>query len=104
MFILLIASKESLETLHDIIGLSKTFSESGHKVVVFLNEESVNLIENKRYELSMLPNDIILKVCRTSANRKGITSFKKLSISPELSSLGELVDLMEEADRIVFLR
>ena len=104
MFILLVASTESSETMQDIIGLSLPLSNMGHKVVVFFNEESVNLLEKRRYEFSLIPVGIRLKVCRTIAIRKGLTKIEDLIFSAEMSSLGELVNLLEEADRTVFLR
>jgi len=104
MFILLVASTESSETMQDIIGLSLPLSNMGHKVVVFFNEESVNLLEKRRYEFSLIPVNIRLKVCRTNAIRMGFTKIEDLIFSAEMSSLGELVNLIEEADRTVFLR
>ena len=103
MFVLLVVSSDTLGTIQDIIGLSNSLSEKGNKVVIFFNEESVNLLKKGREELTVLSVGTRLKACRTTASRKGLNNRDDLIIGSEMSSLGELVDLMEEADRTVFL-
>lgn len=103
MFVLLVASSDSLITIRDIIGLSNSLSVKGHKVIVFFNDESVNLLGREREDLTSLQVGVRLKVCRTTASKKGLSNRGDFIIGVEMSSLGELVELMEEADRTVFL-
>ena len=103
MFILLVASSDSLDTIKDIVGLSSSLSDKGHKIIIFFNDESVKLLKKDREELTILPVGVRLKVCRTTASRNGLNKREDFIIGVEMSSLGELVDLMDEADRTVFL-
>jgi len=103
MFVLLVASSDSMNTIRDIVGLSNSLSMKGHKVIIFYNDESVSLLESGRAELTGLPVGVRLKVCRTTASKKGLNKREDFIIGVEMSSLGELVELMEEADRTVFL-
>ena len=103
MFVLLVASSDSMETIQDIVGLTSILSERGHKIIIFFNNESINILKNYREDLTELPVGTRIKACRTTANKYGLNKKSDFIIGIEMSSLGELVDLMDEADRTVFL-
>jgi len=106
MRILLVAYSDSEATAEKIEGLAKAALARGHDVTVFLNGVSVRLVESGRQtrEFSDLVDDgVHLLVCRTSAATSGIESPGQLMGGVEMSSLSELVDLMEENGRVLFL-
>ena len=106
MRILLVAYSDSEATAEKIEGLAKAALTRRHEVTVFLNGVSVRLVESGRRtrEFSDLVADgVRLLVCRTSAATSGIESPDQLVGGAEMSSLSELVDLMEESGRVLFL-
>ncbi|MFP3950719.1 MAG: DsrE family protein [Candidatus Bathyarchaeia archaeon] len=84
--------------LQHLIGLTLAASERGHKVSIFLNTESVSLLREER--LREVGGYIL--VCRTSAVKAGIEK-EELYCNSRMSSLGELVELIDESDKVVFL-
>jgi sulfur relay (sulfurtransferase) complex TusBCD TusD component (DsrE family) len=74
-------------------------------LVVFFNSQSTGLLGLKRdSNLQVLSGQgVRLLACRTSALESGLASSGALMEEAEMSSLGELVGLMEEADRALFL-
>jgi len=106
MKILLVASKDSKETLEDVKGLSESSLSKGHEVTVFFNSGSTRLLSSAR-ETDDLPalkrRGVRLLACRTSALEMGLASSGALLAGAEMSSLGELVDLMDTSDRAVFI-
>jgi len=101
-----VAYSDSEATAEKIEGLAKAALARGHEVTVFLNGVSVRLVESGRQtrEFSDLVDDgVHLLVCRTSAATSGIESPGQLMGGVEMSSLSELVDLMEENGRVLFL-
>jgi len=106
MMILLVASKDSMETLEDVKGLSEASLSRGHEVTVFFNSRSTRLLSSSRETdaLSTLKRrGVRLLACRTSALEMGLASRGALVEGAEMSSLSELVDLMDASDRAVFL-
>jgi predicted peroxiredoxin len=105
MFILLMTSTDSPETLETVHSLTQASISKGHKVVVFFNSQSTGLLGLKRdSNLQVLSGQgVRLLACRTSALESGLASSGALMEEAEMSSLGELVGLMEEADRALFL-
>jgi len=106
MRILLVAYSDSEATTKKIEGLAKAALARGHEITVFLNGVSVRLVESGR-RIRGFPNLLIdgvrLLVCRTSATTSGIESPDQLVGGAEMSSLSELVDLMEESSKVLFL-
>ena len=103
MFILLVASHDSQAVAEDIQGLVAPFAAKGYKVFVFFSEDSIRLLNPDRQELKKLPVGVRLLACRTAAKDHGLSSQKDMIPGAEMSSLGELAELLEEADRCVFL-
>ena len=106
MKILLVASKDSKETLEDVKGLSESSLSRGHEVTVFFNSGSTRLLSSAR-ETDDLPKlkrkGVRLLACRTSALETGLASTGALLEGAEMSSLSELVDLMDASDKAVFI-
>jgi predicted peroxiredoxin len=106
MFILLLASTDSPETLKTIHGLTRASISRGHSVVVFFNSDSTRLLGSDRNSpdlRSISDMGVRLLACRTSALESGLAPKGALMKGAEMSSLGELVGLMAEADRALFL-
>jgi predicted peroxiredoxin len=106
MRILLVAYSDSEATSKKIEGLTKAARARGHEVFVFFNGVSVRLVESGRRTRgfsNLLIDGVRLLVCRTSATTIGIESPDQLVGGAEMSSLSELVDLMEESSRVLFL-
>ena len=106
MFILLVASTDSQETLETVYGLTQASLSKGHSVVVFFNSQSTRLLgsdSNSPYLPYLSELGVRLLACRTSALESGLASSEALIVGAEMSSLGELVDVLAEADRALFL-
>ena len=105
MLILMIGSTDSRSTAEKIVNLVSASLDRGHRVTVFCNAESTRLLESGRIEeLTMLVSrDVRLLACRTSVQELGLTSPGDLVEGAEMSSMGELVDLIEASDRTLFL-
>lgn len=104
MFLLLVAN--SIFTEDTITGLATAARDRGHEVAVFFDGASVRLVgsESANREIEALaPRGVRLLACRTSAATSGISSTGDLIRGAEMSSLSELVELMEESDRTIFL-
>jgi len=79
--------------------LTSAASRAGHNVSVFFNEEAVKLLKAPS-RVEYLYADLL--ACRASSKDYGITK-DCLPANARMSSLAELVDLLEGADRVVFL-
>jgi len=106
MFVLLVASTDSPETLETVHRLTQATVSRGHRVVVFFNSASTRLLGSGRdsphlHTLSEL--GVRLLACRTSALETGLAPKGALMDGAEMSSLGELVGLIVDADRALFL-
>lgn len=107
MFILLIASSESPTTLETIQGLATAAHTREHRIEIFFDAESVQLLNVKggaRNVANLVSQDIRLLACRTSAKELGMASPDDLADGVEMSSLGELAELLDACDRTVFIR
>ncbi|MBC8225081.1 DsrE family protein [Candidatus Bathyarchaeota archaeon] len=106
MFILLVASTDSQETLETVHHLTQATVSRGHRVVVFFNSQSTRLLGSDR-DSPHLPAlselGVRLLACRTSVLETGLAPKVALMNGVEMSSLGELVDLMADAERVLFL-
>ncbi len=80
-------------------GLANAAARAGHEVSVFFNEEAVKLLKSPS-QVEYLYADLL--ACRASSKEYGITK-DCLAANARMSSLAELVDLLEGADRVVFL-
>ncbi len=85
--------------LRDVEGLSNAATRAGHGVTVFFNEESVQLLKNPSH-VEHLYADLL--ACRASAVEYGITK-ENMAVNARMSSLAELVDQLEDNDKVVFL-
>ncbi len=106
MKILLISSTDSQTTLQAVKGLAAASLSRGHDLSVFFNERSVRLLREglgERGLESRFPKGTRLLACRTSATTYGLKSPGDLVPGVEMSSLGELVELMEDSDRVLFV-
>ena len=103
MFFLLVVSQDSQAVAEDLRGLVASSVAKGYKVAVFFNEDSVRLLNADRDELKSLPVGVRLFACRTSAMSHSLSKREDLILGSEMSSLVELVDLLDEADRCIFL-
>jgi sulfur relay (sulfurtransferase) complex TusBCD TusD component (DsrE family) len=99
-------STNSQETIETIYYLTRESLSQGHIITVFFNSDSINLLNSKNdspFLISLLDMDVRLLACRTSVLDRGLASSQRLIEKAEMSSLGELISLMERADRTVFL-
>lgn len=105
MFIVMIGSSDSPATAETIVNLTSASLDKGHRVTVFFDAEATRLLEKKRIgEFSgLISQGVRLLACRTSARELGLTSPGDLVEGAEMSSMGELVDLIEASDRTLFL-
>ena len=106
MRMLLAAYSDSEATAEKIEGLAKAALARGHEVTVFLNGVSVRLVKSGGRTSGfsdLVANGVRLLVCRTSAATSGIESPNQSVRGAEMSSLSELVDLIEESGRVLFL-
>ena len=105
MFMLYVASSESRQTGETVKSLVEASLERGHKVVVFFNDESVRLVRaGGDPSLGGLPSrGVRLVVCQTSAALSGLSSQGAFSEGVEVSTLGALIEFMDDADRVLFV-
>ncbi len=106
MFILLVASTDSPETLETVYNLTQATVSRGHRVIVFFTSQSTGLLGSDRgspYLSALSKLGVRLLACRTSMLESGLASSGALIEEAEMSSLGELVGLLADADRALFL-
>ena len=84
--------------LKHLIGISKAAKTKGHDVSIFFNEESVKLLLDPSFEL--FGSELL--ACITSSKALGITE-EKLIKGARMSSLGEMVMLIEKCDKTLFM-
>jgi sulfur relay (sulfurtransferase) complex TusBCD TusD component (DsrE family) len=106
MFMLYVASSESRETGETIKSLVEASLERGHRVVVFFNDESVRLVRagGDPSLIGFSSRGARLVVCQTSAALSGLSSQGAFPEGVEVSTLGALVEFMDDADRVLFVR
>ena len=103
MFILLVISDYSFRNVEDFKGLTDAFIARDYKVAAFFTGPSVNMLKVDQEELKSLPVGVKMYACRTVSRDLGFTKQEGLLHGVKMSSLGELVELIEEADRCIFL-
>ena len=81
------------------MGIVRATKDKGHDVVVFFNEESVKLLV--QYPL-LSELDVELLACQTMCQYMGIHE-EDLIPGARMTSLAELVMMMDEKDRTLFL-
>ncbi len=85
--------------LRHVIGLASSARGRGHKVTVFFNEESVKLLTDPGAVMGL---DAEMLVCVTAGQYSGVKD-EDLVEGARFTSLAEVVTLMEECDRTLFL-
>lgn len=85
--------------LRHLVGLSTAARERGHRVTVFFNEESVKLLAEPGAVMGL---DAEMLACVTAGQYSGIRE-EDLVEGARFTSLAEVVTLMEECDRTLFL-
>ena len=106
MHILLVASTDLQSTLDEACGLAAAAVDRGHEVTIFFHMGAVGLLEASRASdrlASLIPSSVRLLACRTSAKEGGIESEDEMIEGAEMSSLGELVEMLDRCDRALFL-
>lgn len=105
MRILLVASTDTPQALDRVLGLSSASTDRGHEVTAFFNAESVLLLRPGRGGAlrELISRGVRLLACRTSALDHGLTSGGAMVEGATLSSIGELVELLGECDRALFV-
>lgn len=97
MRFLLIVSNPRM--LRNVRGLASAAIDRGHKVTVFFNEESVKLLAEPGAVEGL---DAEMLACVTAGQYSGIKD-EDLVEGARFTSLAEVVTLMEECDRTLFL-
>jgi len=82
-----------------MLGITRASRERGHRVTVFFNEESVKLLLDHS---SLKGLDVEMLACVTACEYSGIKEDDFVE-SARITSLGEVISMMEEADRTLFL-
>ena len=95
--ILLVVS--SPRVLTHLLGIVRAAKEQGHHVVVFFNDESVKLLAHYS-QLSEL--EVEMLACHTTCQYVGIMKEDLIS-GARMTSMAEIVVMMEEKDRTLFL-
>jgi len=105
MYMLLVASSESVATRETVKALVDAALSRGHSVTVFFSDESVRLVKagGDPELVGLLSRGVRLLICRTHAMLSGLTAAGAFADGVESSSFVELVDLMEESDRTLFV-
>lgn len=106
MLILLVASSEASSTLDVASGLASAAAVRGHEVTVFFHMGGVRLLKASKASsrISSLASERVrLLACRTSAKEHGIESESELVEGAEMSSLSELVELLDRCGRTLFI-
>ena len=85
--------------LRHVLGLASAAHEKGHTVKVFFNEESVKLLAEPGAVEGV---DAEMLACVTAGKYSGIGE-EDLVEGARFTSLAEVVTLMEECDRTLFL-
>ena len=97
-------SSDTAASAETVSGLAEASLSRGHDVAIFFNAEGVKLLSatHRNEKLADKASKIRLLACRTSAKECGIESEGQLLKGAEMSSLSELVELLERSDRVIF--
>ena len=93
-------------TLDTACGLASAAVERGHEVTVFFHMGGVSLLQASRAAdrlAHVITLGVRLLACRTSAKERGMESEDDLMEGSVISSLSELVEMLDRFDRILFL-
>jgi sulfur relay (sulfurtransferase) complex TusBCD TusD component (DsrE family) len=82
-----------------MLGVVNASHKRGHKITVFFNEESVKLLLEHN-TLSRLPADML--ACVTACQYSGIKE-EDFVEGARMTSLGEAIEIMQKADRTLFM-
>ena len=85
--------------LRHALGLASAASDRGHEVTVFFSEESVKLLAEPGVTEGL---DAEILACVTAGQYSGVKD-EDLVGGARFTSLAEVVTLMEECDRTLFL-
>lgn len=80
--------------------------DRGHSVVVFFNAEGVRHLmaaSGPAWIAPLIGKGVRMMACRTSVMECGFETGKMLASGAEMSSLSELIELMEWSNRTIFL-
>ncbi|MBC8497889.1 DsrE family protein [Candidatus Bathyarchaeota archaeon] len=100
------ASSDSEEAEYTLTGLADAALSRGHEVTLFFSDRSVRLLvprDDEEDYTEFHSRGSRLLVCRTSVTTSGVPSSGGFIKGVEMSSLGELVDLMDDHDRMIFV-
>ncbi len=100
------ASSDSEEAENTLTGLADAALSRDHEVTLFFSDSSVRLLvsrDDERDYTGFQSRGSRLLVCRTSVATSGVPSSGGFIEGVEMSSLGELVDLMDDHDRLIFV-
>ena len=91
--------------LNRLTGLATASVRRDHEVVVFFKDEGVHILNNlTNAQISRLSlKKIKLLACRTSVIEHSDGSVDDITRVAESSSLGELIEIIENCERVVFL-
>lgn len=106
MFILIVVSSNSTSKMKTAYGLASASIRRGHRVTIFFFMSGVKLLADKRgaeEPASLIEAGVKLLACRTSVTDQGIESEESIVSGADMSSLGELVELMDRCDRTLYL-
>ncbi len=106
MHILLVASSDLPSTLDEACGLATVAVDRGHQLTVFFHMGAVGLLKASQaadHFALLIQSGVRLLACRTSAKECGIESEADMIEGAEMSSLSELVEMLDSCDRTLFL-
>jgi len=101
-----VASSDSEEAENTLSGLAKAALSRDHEVTLFFSDSSVRLLvprDDEKDYAEFSSRGTRLLACRTSVATSGVASSGGFIEGVEMSSLGELVDLMDDHDRLIFV-
>jgi len=101
-----VASSDSEEAENTLTGLADAALSRDHEVTLFFSDRSVRLLVPRDGETDYTEfssRGTRLHACRTSVATSGVASSGGFIEGVEMSSLGELVDLMDDHDRLIFV-
>ena len=88
------------------MGLADAALSRDHEVTLFFSDRSVRLLaprDDEKDYTKFSSRGTRLLACRTSVATSGVPSSGGFIEGVEMSSLGELVDLMDDHDRVIFV-
>jgi sulfur relay (sulfurtransferase) complex TusBCD TusD component (DsrE family) len=108
MHFLLIASSDMQSTLSMVCGLISAAVKKGHEITVFFYMEGVCLLKPSRAHMRkclvpLISMKVKFLLCGTSAIKFGMESKDDMIEGTEMSSLSELIEIMDRCDRVLFM-